>query len=176
MPSGEIDGVWINSEPDDEGRYHLYLELSADDVIPLSEDDAWGWVRECQEAMMVAEYDAAVLKQMTKVVNQSAAVELVRDLRADRPEFFTMKHLNFEMVPGVSASTGKPFIHLKRKGELVGQWERSDIDRHTLGVIGAIMNRRLDEQYRRHLEGNVQIDRGTAGAVVMDLINYRENA
>jgi hypothetical protein len=59
-----MDAIWIKSEPDAQGRYHLYLELGEDDVVPLGVDDAYGWAREVLSAVAAAEYDAAVMRQL----------------------------------------------------------------------------------------------------------------
>lgn len=168
------DSVWIKSEPDDTGTYHLYLELGPDDVVPLGVTEAYGWAREVLSAVAAAEYDAAVMRQIRSLgLPQQGAAEMVQLMRADRAEHVPVSMIpGLALVPGVSAFTGLAFVRLDRHGRPVGQWEMDDARQHALGVIEALEVTALDSAYLRAL-GHIGIDRGRALQVVTDLVNHR---
>lgn len=173
MPENE--SVWIKSEPDEAGTYHLYLELGPDDVVPLGVEEAYGWAREVLSATAAAEYDAAVLRQLKHVgIDKEAVVEMVRLMRDDRAEHIPVSMIpGLALVPGVSAFTGNGFLRLDRHHKRVGQWELDDARQHALGVIEALEVTTLDSAYLRALEHHAGIDRGRALQIVTDLANHR---
>lgn len=170
-----MDAVWIKSEPDEAGAYHLYLELGEDDVVPLGMEEAYGWAREVLSAVAAAEYDAAVLRQIQSLdLPVEAAVEMVRTIRDDRAEHIPISMIpGLALIPGVSAFTGNGFLRLERHGKAVGQWEMDDARQHALSVIEALEVTVLDSAYLRALEHTVDLDRGRAMAVVGGLAEHR---
>lgn len=169
------DAIWIKSEPDDQGVYHLYLELNADDVVPLGPDEAYGWAREVLSAVAAAEYDAAVIRQLTDGLGLplDSAVLMVRSMRDDRAEHIPVSMIpGLALIPGVSASSGNAFLRLDRHGKPVGQWEMDDARQHALGVIEALEITTYDGAYLRAL-ARIGIDRTTALQVIGDLAQYR---
>jgi hypothetical protein len=173
--TAEPTSVWIVSAPDDAGVYHLALEVGDDRSVPLKPDEAVAWGRNVLWALNAAEYDAAVLKQMTETTgDQSAAAHLVKAVREDRASSVRVGgHLGIDLVPGVSAFTGKPFLHLMQDGKLIGQWTPDDARQHALAVLQAVENLGADTAYLRALEQHVSLDRPTALAVISGLAEYR---
>lgn len=166
--------LWIKSEADEHGTYHVYLELGEDDVIPLGVDDAYGWAREVLSAVAAAEYDAAVLHQADALGLEDAAVEVVTQLRADRAEHVPVSAIpGLALVPGVSAATRMGFLRLERHGEPIGQWELEDARQHALAVIEAFEVSILDSSYLRMLERAIGVERDRALQVVADLYRHR---
>jgi hypothetical protein len=170
-----VDAVWIKSEPDERGAYHLHLELGEDDVVPLDAEAVYGWAREVMAAVAAAEYDAAVMRQLQSLgVEQRAAAELVQMMRQDRAEHVPVSLIpGLALVPGVSAFTGNGFLRLERHGKAVGQWEMNDARQHALGIIEALEVTALDSAYLRVLQGNVSLDRDRALVVVGALAQHR---
>lgn len=170
------DAVWIKSEPDDDGTYHVYLELGPDDVIPIDSAAAYGWAREVLSAVAQAEYDAAVLAQAVALgLGDDAAAELVIDLRADRAEHVPVSLIpGLALIPGVSQATRKGFLRLERHGKAYGQWEPDDARRHALGIIEAFEVSILDSAYLRLLQHRIGAPPDTARAAVGALAKYRD--
>lgn len=170
-----MDAVWIKNEPDEQGTYHVYLELGPDDVIPLDVTTAYQWAREVLSAVAQAEYDAAVIKQIEALgMPPKAVAEVVGTLREDRADHVPVSAIpGLQLVPGVSQRSRMGFLRLDRRGEPIGQWELDDARQHALAVIEAFEVSILDSAYLRALEHNIGIERGRALNVVGDLINHR---
>lgn len=170
-----LNAVWIKSEPDEHGRYHLYLELGPDDVTPLDVTAAYGWAREVLSAAAAAEYDAAVLAQLAAIgLDDGHAVTIVTALREDRAPYVPVGAVpGLALIPGVSHRNRLGFLRLERHGQPVGQWELGDAREHALAVIEALEVTVMDSAYLRALTGIVGVDRTRALAVVTDLASHR---
>jgi len=168
------NGVWIKSEPDEAGAYHLFLELGPDDVLPLSAKDVATWAWQVLTAVAIAEYDAAVLRQLTAFGSKREAATFVlamRDDRADGQEIDMIEGLC--LIPGVSATNWEPFLTLSRHGVDVGQWSRSDAREHVLNVQQALAVTDLDSAYLRVLRSRIGLDEHHAHFLVEHLSEYR---
>lgn len=169
------DVVWIKSEPDNDGRYHLYLELGPDDVVPLDQEAAYRWAREVLSAAAQAEYDAAVMRQLkwTGAEPQDAAnaVVFLRERRGNTVPISAVPDL--ALVPGVSAFSGKGFLRLERRGKSVGQWDIADAKTHALAVIEAYEVTILDSAYLTFATKEIGADWNTGLAMVTDLYRFR---
>lgn len=170
------DQVWIRTEPDLDGVYRVVLEVDDDNAYPLDEKAALQYASEILRSVAIAGYDAAVIAQMTQAGGgadnaQEVAVQLVSELRADRPPAARATPLS--LLPGVSAFTGKPFLHVQINGRTVGEWSSEAARRHALAVLEAVHVAELDSGYLRALRSLINLDEPTARAVVEDLVNHR---
>jgi len=166
----EQGGVWIRTVPDMEGIYRPVVELDDDTSHPIDDVTAVAYARAILVAVAYAEYDAAVIRQMTTVCNQEAAVDLVRRMRGDRPLLVWPAPL--ELEPGVSARTGEAFLAVSLHGLRVGQWDMAQAREHALGVLEAVEVAPLDSAYLRALRA-IDVEEGRARVVVDDLARYR---
>lgn len=171
--SHDEGAAWIHTEPTPDGTgYMVTLSVDEDRSISLERPTAMEYAYTVLKVVACAEYDAAVLKQMTKRVNRESAAQLVVDLRKDRPEpdFTVMAPLS--LAEGVT-SAGKAFVIVKKDGEPVGQWDLKQAREHALGIIESLVVAELDEAYLRCLKGVVGVETGIAQAMVNDLQEFR---
>ncbi len=174
MVNEDVDSVWIKSEPDENGRYHVYMETGPDQSIPLDADAAYGWAREVLSAVAQAEHDAAVIKQLRRVgTDVDSAAHLVADMRQDRAEHIPISVLpGFAIKPGVTREA-KAFLVIQRNGEPIGQWDMDDARAHALNVLEAIEVAPLDSAYVRILTSKVGISHEVAQTMVHALADER---
>jgi hypothetical protein len=165
-------GVWIRTTPDTFGTYRCVVELDDDTSHPITRDTAPAYARAILQAVSAAEYDAAVIRQMTQGsgLGRESAVCLVRALRGERPPIAWPSPLRLE--PGVSAAAGEPFLAVWIHGVAVGQWTVGQAREHAAGVMEAVEVADLDGGYLRALRA-VDVDMANARAVVGDLGNHR---
>jgi hypothetical protein len=125
------------------------------------------------EAVGRADYDAAVYAQLSKLgITDSAVVQVVTDLRADRPPLDTAATAPLELVPGVSHRNRRGFLTLKVHGEEVGQWELADARHHALACLEVQTAVDLDAGYRAALVGIIGLDDAHARNVVAGLAEH----
>jgi hypothetical protein len=167
------DAVWVRTDPGTDGVYRVSIDASNDTSFGLDQASALTYAMSVLDAASRAEYDAAVIRQMTKVGSGGAvhAVALVQQLRADRPEPSPVGPL--QLIPGVSAATGDPFLAIHLNGQQVGQWTPGDARGHAVHVLECVLVADLDSAYLRGLQA-IGIEEDRARAVVDDLINHRE--
>lgn len=144
-----METLWVKTEPDLAGVYHVVLELGPDDIWTLDEDAAYRWVGHCLAAAAQAEYDAAVLAQLTALgLPQDVVVATVQKLRSGRPASVPLAEgTGLALVPGVSASTRKGFLRIERNGQPIGQWEIEDARQHGMYVVESVEVAKLDTAY-----------------------------
>ena len=174
MNRDDQDSIWIKTEPSLDGQtYVVTIEASADRAVTLTPDSALRHAGAVMTAVARAEHDAAVYRQLGKLVpDQRAVGELIVDLRADRPELDHAATEPLRIQPGVNQK-GKPFLVLFLDDKPVGQWDPADARHHALGVIEAVAAADLDAGYYRCLRNLVGIDENRARHAVADLINHR---
>jgi hypothetical protein len=168
--------IWIRSEPDAEGIYHLLLEVGPDDVVPLDVPLAYRWAGDVMRAVVAAEYDAAVFRQLCDMgIPRVESGRLVFDLRAERSPSVRMSSLpQMTLMAGVSDRTGEPFLLLAWEGETIGQWTVDLAREHALAVIEAAEVAALDGAYARLLIGQCGFPRDDALMMITGLGSYRQ--
>lgn len=164
--------VWIRTAPTPGGTYRVTLEIDDDTAQVLGRGWAQIYASAILAAVARAEYDAAVIRQMTAVAGQTAAVALVAQMRADRPPITWPTPLTLD--PGVSAATGAAFLHILIKGEIVGQWTIPDAREHALAVLEAVEVADLDGAYLRALRSSCGVDEHQARVVVDGMAEHRQ--
>jgi hypothetical protein len=169
------DGVWVQSDVTPSGTYILAVHFDHDHTRPLDHDAAYAYATTVLAACARAEYDAAVIAQMTRKVGTGlrAATELVGEMRADRPPLDDAATAPLRLEPGVSGSSRRPFLALHLAGKQIGRWDVADGRQHALHVLEGIEGVDLDAAYRRCLMAQVGLREKDALAVVGDLANYR---
>jgi len=171
--SHEDGDAWIHTEPTPDGTgYMVTLIVDEDRSISLERPVAMEYAYTVLKVVSYAEYDAAVLKQITQRVDRESAMQIVVDLRKDRPEpdFAVMTPLSLE--PGVN-TRGEAFVVVKKDGEQVGTWSVEQAREHALTILEAISVAELDEAYLRCLKGVIGVEGHIAQAMVGDLQEFR---
>jgi len=164
--------VWISTKLDQKGVYRPVLEVDSDTKYTLTEDSACKYAMYVLRAVAVAEHDAAVFRQLKEVTgSDEAAAQLIHDLRKERPDLVPLVPL--VLVPGVSASTGKAFLHVEIHGSKEGQWTMWDAREHALAVLESVCVADLDGAYLRILKA-IGIEEDRARTVIGGLGEWRK--
>jgi hypothetical protein len=175
---GEDDdnAVWVNSEPSiDGGTYTVTVQYTSDRARTLTRDEGFRYVSTVLDAVNRAQYDAAVLRQFTRVLDAdlSMAAEVVKSLRKDRPPLNEEDIAPLRLIPGVSAHTGDAFLEVHVEDKRLGQWDAKDALEHITYVLEAFPVADLDAAYYRVLVGVYGVDPDRARGMVGDLVNWR---
>lgn len=170
--------VWIRTEPTpDDSGYMVTLSVGEDSIVHLTPERAFAYARVLLGHICRAEHDAAIVKQMRKVMGTDAdsmmsIAQLIRDVRADRPPLDDEATMPLRFEPGVNQSH-KGFVGVFHGGEQLGTWSIKPARAHALGIIEAVENANLDAAYMRALIGVVGIDKARALNVIDDLAKFR---
>lgn len=173
----EESAVWIKTEPSIDGStYMVTIEFSDDRSIPMTPDTAPRYAMTILQAVARAEYDAAVYRQLGKLISdQNSVAQLIVDLRKDRPDVDQSATGPLRIEPGVNRD-GEPFLHVHIDDELIGQWTMQGAREHALTALEATIEADLDSGYYRSLAGLVGLEEARARQVIEDLANHREEA
>lgn len=164
---------WIRTEPTIDGSaFVVTLSISEDYAVTLTPARANAYAGTLLAAAADAEYDAAILAQMTGklALTDETAGQLIVDLRKERTSRIAA---GLTFVPGVSQRERHPFIRIEKDGEGLGQLEVPAARRHALHVLEAVPVADLDAAYLKILRGMVGLDEPRAREVVQDIINHR---
>lgn len=170
--------VWIRTEPTpDDSGYMVTLSVGEDSIVHLTPERAFAHARVLLEHVARAEYDAAIVRQMRKVMGKDpdtmkTIALLIRDVRSDRPPLDDEATSPVRFEPGVNQSH-KGFIAVFQGDEQLGTWGIKAAKAHAQALIESVENANLDAAYVRALVGIVGIDRQRALNVVHDLANFR---
>ena len=169
--------VWIKTDPTPDGSgYIVTLEVGQDTARILTPDEAMAHAAGVLAAAHRAEYDAAVLAQLTKLgIDREGTVMVVRQLRADRPPLDPAVTYPLTLEPCVNGA-GVPFITVASPGHEQGQWTTTDARSHAIAVLECVAVADLDAAYLRALTGLIGLDKNRARRAVEDLVNYRATA
>jgi hypothetical protein len=151
-------------------RYRVRVDFDDTNWVHLDREEALSYAHAVLMAASCAEYDAAIVAQMRKVLGTMSTEQmnellalLVTDFRKRRPPIrrpmegvtrwgHGKKVRNsptdvMELVPGVSAFTGKAFLTVMIKGEAVGQWTVEDAREHATIMLETVSVAELDTAY-----------------------------
>lgn len=173
-----MSDVWIRTEPTpDDSGYMVTLSVGEDSIVHLTPERAFGYAQVLLGHICRAEHDAAIVRQMRKVMGtdpdtMKTIALLIRDVRDDRPPLDDEATAPLTFEPGVNQSH-KGFLTVSHRGEKFGTWGIKAAKSHALGIIEAVENANLDAAYVRALVGIVGIEKNRALNVVHDLVNYR---
>jgi hypothetical protein len=163
--------VWIKTDLTPTG-YVVTLDASDDNTRILAPAEALAYAAGVLAAAARAEYDAAVLKQITGKklgLSLEAAFALIETMRKDRPPLHPSATRPFTFHPAVTMA-GKAFLRVECEGEEPSQWTPHQAREHAMWVLESVAVADLDSGYLRTLVGS---SRDTATQVVDDLANYR---
>lgn len=169
------DAIWVKTAPSPDGKtYMVTLEASEDQALCLTTTSAAAYVHVLLGAVARAEYDAAVVAQMTALVPGPHAVSLViRELRENRPPLDDSRTAPLRFTPGVSQGHD-PFIRVDIEGRANSfQWTPGEARQHALHVLDAVQAADLDSHYYRVLRSMVNLDEPRARAVVDAVGGFR---
>jgi hypothetical protein len=170
--AGDADlTLWVEQALDPATRRYVPSLRLGTETIALTAKLAVGWARDVLAAAHAAAYDAAVLDQLTTSgLPPEHIAQVIRDLRADRPGRRTLELLpQIDLVPGVSASTREPFLHVRWHGDVIGQWTVDDARGHALHLLESVQAADLDTAYLHLLVDRVHLDLNRATQLVHHL-------
>lgn len=175
QPTEEPTRITVATELDPiSGVYYPVVQFGPDVIRPLNRQEARDYVTGLAVTLAYAEYDAAVLAQMSDVMSGDlqAAGYMVAELRANRPEVDRAATAPFVFLPIVSHRTRKPMVSVVLNGTELGMWAPDDVQHHMLAILSGPIHADLDQHYARCLVGQMGIEEPRARNVVMDLGNY----
>lgn len=174
--SDDSTSIWVTSDLAADQENYIATVHFTDDIshaFPTPES-AVEYARAFLQAWGAAEYDAAVLAQLTQKLgmDREQAGRLLMHLRGRRrnPVSYAVGPITAD--PGVSAFTGKPFIKCT-VGKLQWQWAGADVHQHTRHVLSVSSVIEFDTTYREFLV-EMDIEPERALAVVEDIASFRE--
>lgn len=171
-PAEEMRGIWVRTERTIDGKgWMVTVELDEDHAIVLSPDEVHAYSTALLTACARAEYDAAVIRQLSQRTRVEHAIATVQDLRKDRPEWVEIHGWSF--AGGVSQKTRKGFITILHNGEPHSQIDLEPARGHALHVLDALIVADLDAQYMTHLRSAIGLDEPVAANVVAELAVHR---
>lgn len=168
------DVVWVGSDLGADGQYLLSMHVGPDLIWPLTPNEAMRHSWAVLAAVAHAEYDAAVMRLLTKTgANPQTAAEFVgRDLRPDR--VLPVSPGLLQIVPGVAdMDSPRPVLFVEVQGERVGQWTVEDARAHVLATLEASLVVDLDNQLYSVLRSAMDLEENRARNVVADITNHR---
>ncbi len=169
------DDLWVRSDLLPNGSYGVTVNLGADHAVTLGRDNAVAYAVTVIDVANRAEYDAAVLRQLTDAgVSFDAATQAVTDLRADRPPpAATYGPFSFEPVVSRVDQRGRVVMRVDRSERGAGTFEPAAAREHATHVLDVLAVADLDAGYLRLLRGLIGLDEERARNVVGDLARYR---
>lgn len=167
--------IWIQTEPSLDGStYTVTLSLSEDYAVVLTPARARAYAEALLGAAGEAEYDHAILGQLTSGMDMplEVAAQLVSDIREGRKPRIAA---GLEFVPGVGMSSEEAFVEIQRmEGASLLQLSVPASRRHALQVLEAVPAADLDARYYKVLRSTAGVDEQVARKVVGDLQEWRE--
>jgi hypothetical protein len=172
--------VWVRSDRSADGAYVVTVELGPDHSRVIDRADLLDYVLTVIRAAEVAAYDAAVAVQFRTLnggaVSLRDVAATVNELRKMRGDLDQRAIAPLSLQPGVSATTGRPFLAVSIAGRIVGQWDTAQAADHAGAVLSAHAVTELDDLYRQYLINSVGLDEATALRVVHGLRAHRTGA
>jgi len=167
-----VQEIVVRSDVAPDGSYVVAMEFGPDESFILDRQGARDWATSVIAAAAAADYDAAVLRQLSAIegMEREHTAQIISDLRAERPATRTGP---LELVPGVSNRDGRGFLTIHLHGKVQGQWELDDALSHALAVVEVEAIVDLDATYRKVLVGLVGLDDLRARNVVAQLEEHR---
>ncbi len=165
--------VWLNSEVMPDGSYVAAVAFDDDTSIALPPAAAVAYALGVLDAAERADYDAAVIAQLTASGDRKSAIEfLAYELRPKRAELRSTGTA-LTLTPGVSQRSGEPFLTVTVRGKDIGQWTVPAAREHALYALAASVAAGYDAEYHGVLVRDVGVEDGVARAAVGDIARYR---
>lgn len=166
--------LWVATEAAADGTYIATLELGDDRSVPLERDAAIRHAMAVLTADQYAQYDAAVINQLTGKLDFSLqdAAELIAGMRADRPPLNPDDTAPLRLEPGVSMATREAFIGIWLDDRQIGQFDSASAAQHARCILQVTIAADLDAAYHRWLRAT-DVDDNRARAVIADVRDWR---
>jgi hypothetical protein len=161
----------IASDLTPDGVYVPTITLDDRHLLTLDRERALHYVAAWADAIARAEFDAAVLAQLTGIGldEQTAAAVIVGDLRPDRPPIDPAGTAPLRLEPVLSARTKRGQVAAYLGDEHVVQLDAPAVYDHIANVLPVVMTCDLDAAYRRYAVGHLKQPVWRAEAMVADL-------
>jgi hypothetical protein len=164
--------LWVRSTVSPEGAYILTVEYGDDVAFHLDDAAAVRYAQYVLTVVARAEYDAAVIDQLTSSGVEMAAVgQAIKDLRGDRAPLVSEWPVSFDGM--VASRTLLPQVTIAVNGEKVGQLGTAAAVDHATNVLECHPVAELDAAYRRWLVGSVGLPEQSAGAAIEKIADHR---
>lgn len=174
--------VWVESGVAVDGTFVVEVNAAGDWSFVLNRERALAYVATVFDAAARAEYDAAVLRQLTSrgLARELVGAMIANDLRPDRPPLDDAATAPLRYTPIVSDSTRQPYVHVHLHGrgepQFLTQWRPASARQHAGHVLDALAVVDLDAGYLRTLVGVIGLDAPRARAVIATLGDHRRPA
>lgn len=170
------EGVYLSvCAYDPAGGHGCHLFWGKQKIRQLSPGDAAAYAAELTWIVAAAEYDAAMLAQLTELeVPRRLTGQLIRQVRADRRPILESATSPLRFQPIVSSLTGKGRI-VCTLGEQEWTWDLATARQHLLHVMEVTAQVDLDLAYGTHLTGIVGLEAERARKVVVMLRHFMES-
>lgn len=176
----QVEGkLWVTSDLTPSGDYALAIQYSEDGIFYPRGPVAYA--RAVIDCALRAAYDAAVMGQMRHVVGRGdaelddAAIfhSTIKPLREDRPPVNAAATEPLVFTPIMAARNGQAYIQVRTTGGLeITQMTFADAIGHAMYVLTGAAATELDNGYRRHLTGLLNVEPDRAANVIGDLARF----
>lgn len=161
----------VRSDLTFEGVYVPTVCLDDRHLVTLDRARALRYVASWADAIARAEFDAAVLAQLTGigVDERNAVLTIVDDLRPDRPPLDDEATAPLRLEPILSVRTKRGQVAMYVGEEKVHQLDAPAVYDHIAKVLPVVMTCDLDAAYRRYAMAQLNQPAWRAEAMVGDL-------
>jgi hypothetical protein len=169
-PDEQLEGLWVTSEAQPDGRYTIVVSVDGDRSWSLTGQEALDYARSVIEAATFCDYEQAVVASMRDTVSVDAIAYVIADLRAARGSVDYSATAPLRFVSGIN-SEGVGFIALWLDTKVVGQLTAAAARCHAVDVLAQTVVVDLDAAYRAVLVHRVGVTDERARVVVGALSN-----
>jgi hypothetical protein len=173
-PADQTEGLWITSDPRDDGTYAVVVSLEGDRSWALSPFKLRRYAAGALRTVAEAEYEQTVIEQLRSGgVGLDPVLEVVAAIRHYRPANDAARECPLHYEPGVN-SEGKAFVKIMVDDEQVGQVTPAELRRHAVFAYEAEVVAELDAAYRKVLARVIGVTDEEAIGAVTDLGDHRK--
>lgn len=158
--------VWVRTERSPEtDEYTVTLSVGEDYARTLTIEAALAYALEVLHGTMIADYAAAITQQMHKL---GTVPEATAELLGSLAPFLAARNPTdpLQFTPAINRANGEPLLQVSFQGTPLGSWSLGQSREHALGVLEATLAAGLDTAYFHVLTEVIELDNGTASAVV----------
>lgn len=165
------DGLWVTSDPLDDGRYVAVISVDGDRSYPLSRFKARRYAFAALQAGLAAEFEEAMYRQLTDNygIDEETVLAMVARHRQQRAGTDDAATAPIRFVPGFSGASHKGFVVVELDGQPYAQLDCRGTIRHAQMVLIIEACCELDATYRRLLINDVGLTDELAQAAVTAL-------
>jgi hypothetical protein len=172
-PADQTEGLWITSDPRDDGSYTVTVSLQGDRTWAFTPFKLRRYAAGALRTAAEADYEQAVIDQLRAGdVDLRVVLETVAALRHFRPANDAARDCPLHYEPGVNPA-GKAFVKIMVDDQQVGQVDPAELRRHAMVAYEAEVVAELDAAYRKVLVRVVGVTDEEAIGAVTDLGDHR---